>query len=309
MDGVLVVNKAPGPTSHDVVAMVRRAAGQKRVGHAGTLDPDASGVLLVCLGNATRIVEYLMDRHKFYTATAVFGAETSTEDASGDILRETDCSHVDRDAVEAALPKFTGKISQIPPMVSAVHHNGRRLYELARKGQEVERAPRFVEVYSLKLIDFVQGGRAQAVLDVECSRGTYIRTLCADIGRELGCGGYMAALTRTAVGGFDLDDAVSIEAVREKAAEGRLGDILHSIDDVLADMPGVEVSEEDAKRTANGIKLPASELALEATPAVDVPMRILGPDRRLIAVGAFRMRDGELALKPDKVFAQLQDFL
>ena len=305
MHGVLNLYKPSGPTSHDVVVQVRRAAQLKRVGHAGTLDPAASGVLLVCLGKATRIVEYLMDWPKAYRATAVLGAETDTEDATGSILRETDASEISRDVVEDVLPRFTGEISQVPPMVSAVHHEGRRLYELARAGREVERTPRRVEVHSLRLTSFAQGPRAEAVFDIECSKGTYVRTLCADIGRALDCGAYVSGLIRTAVGRFRIEDAVSLETVGEKAAEGRLGEVLHTIDEVLGEMPVVRVSDVDVARVMSGVTLPAGRLpeAREGLPAISEPARIHGPEGQLLAIGKLsRLPDGEVVLKPEKVF-------
>ena len=299
MDGILNVNKPSGPTSHDIVALVRKATGIKRVGHAGTLDPIATGVLVVCLGNATRIVEYLMDWRKSYRATAIFGAETDTEDATGKVTNETDCSHLTRDDLEAVLPKFTGEIMQVPPMVSAVHHEGKRLYEIARAGRVVERAPRPVEIYSLNLVDFTPGTSPSAILDVECSKGTYIRTLCADIGKALDCGAYMSALVRTAVGRFRVEDAVSLETTEE---EGRLAEFLIPIDEALADMPEVHVSEENGHRIANGVMLPVEALSRAELPQIGIPVRIKSPSG-LIAVGRLCLEKGRVMLKPDKVFA------
>lgn len=299
MDGILNINKPSGPTSHDIVARVRKATGTKRVGHAGTLDPIATGVLVVCLGNATRIVEYLMDWRKSYRATAVFGAETDTEDATGEVIKETDCSHLSREQVEGFIPRFTGEILQTPPMVSAVHHEGKRLYELARAGEVVERAPRRIEIYSLNLVDFVSGKQPSAVLDVECSKGTYIRTLCADIGKALDCGAYMSALTRTAVGRFKVEDAVSIETIEQ--SPDRLPEILLPIDEALADTPEVHVSDEDAHRIANGVMLPVEALSREELPQIGIPVRIKSPSG-LIAIGRLCLAQGRVMLKPDKVF-------
>jgi tRNA pseudouridine55 synthase len=305
MDGVLNVNKHSGPTSHDIVERVRRATREKRVGHAGTLDPAASGVLLVCLGSATRITQYLMDLPKSYRAEAVFGVETDTEDATGSVIREDDCSHLTPDMILEVLPRFTGEIMQVPPMVSAVRHEGRKLYELARAGRVVERAPRPVVVYFLHLVEFQAGPRPKAVLDVQCSRGTYVRTLCADLGRDLGCGGHMASLVRTAVGAFRIKDAVPIEAVEERAARGELAEVLHSLDEALEGMPSVSVSAEDAARVANGMLLPASQLAGSLPPA-DTLVRVRGPGDRLLAIGKVCSRpDGTTVLKPEKVFASI----
>ena len=304
MDGILNVNKPSGPTSHDVVARIRQAVRIKRIGHAGTLDPIASGVLVVCLGNATRIVEYLMDWRKSYRATAVFGAETDTEDVTGEVTRETDCSHLGQEHLEAVLPRFVGEILQVPPMASAVHHEGRRLYELARAGKTVERAPRPIEVYSLKLVSFTPGRQASAILDIECSKGTYVRTLCADIGRALDCGAHMAALIRTAVGRFKVEDAVSVEMVEQSASEGRLAAILHPIDAALADMPEIHISDLDAHRIANGVVLPIEGLSRGELPQIGIPVRIKSPSGRLLAIGRLCcLPDGRIVLKPDKVFA------
>lgn len=305
MDGVLNIYKPPGPTSHDVVSTLRRILHVRRIGHAGTLDPPASGVLLVCVGRATRIVEYLMAEHKAYRATAVLGVETDTEDQTGNVVASRDCSHVTRPVLESILPRFVGRITQVPPMVSAIHHQGRRLYELAREGKTVEREPRPVEIYSLSLIDFRPGEHAEIVLDVECSRGTYIRTLCADIGKALGCGAYMSSLVRTAVGRFRLEDAVTLEMVQQKAAENALADVVTPIADALQDMPCVIVSDREAKLISSGVSLPVESLSdhsLDVVPA-GTPVRIHGPDHALLAIGIISTHRGRSVLKPDKVFA------
>ncbi|MDI6828853.1 MAG: tRNA pseudouridine(55) synthase TruB [Armatimonadota bacterium] len=306
MDGVLNINKPPGPTSHDIVAEVRHISGERRVGHAGTLDPLASGVLLVCLGNATRIVEYLMSWRKVYRTTAVFGASTDTEDAAGQIIEESDASYVTEDMLKRILDKFIGKISQTPPMVSAVRYKGRKLYELARRGQIVERAPKTVEIYSLKLIEFHPGMRPEAVLDVECSRGTYIRTLCADIGRELGCGGYMKSLVRTAVGWFTLENSVTLSFIEELASKGRLNKVLYPIDEVLKDMPAVVVQPSDIKRILNGVVVYVEEAIASVQEGSNV--RIKSPDGSLLGIGkVFFLPDGRVQLKPSKVLAKVVD--
>lgn len=301
MHGVLNINKPSGPTSHDIVAFVRRAVRVKRVGHAGTLDPLASGVLLVCIGQATRIVEYLVDWPKSYRATAVFGAETDTEDSTGAVIAEADASNITRQSLERVLPGFLGKLMQIPPMASAVHHEGKRLYEFARAGKVVEREAREVEVYAIRLIDFTPGDRPTAVLEIDCSKGTYIRTLCADIGRALGCGGHMSALVRTAIGRFRVDDAVAPDEVESLESQGRLAGILHSIDDVLGDMPAAELNEQQADKVAHGTEVPAVQIA--TLPPIGSPIRLRGPDERLLGIGIVRIRDGVPMLKPDKMFA------
>ena len=210
MNGVLNVDKPAGMTSHDVVGRIRRLAHLKRVGHAGTLDPDATGVLLVCLGQATRLADYLADEGKAYRATVALGATTTTEDASGEVLTRADASHLTENDLAGILPQFVGDIAQTPPMVSAVHHEGKRLYELARQGITVARAARIVHIESLVLESFTPGASAQATLEIECGKGTYIRTLCADLGATLGTGGHMASLCRTRVGAFTLETAVPL---------------------------------------------------------------------------------------------------
>ena len=207
-DGLAVVDKPPGWTSHDVVARCRRIFGQRRVGHSGTLDPDATGVLLVGLGRVTRLLRYLTALGKSYEGELVLGTATSTLDSSGDVVGEWDMRSVSLDEVQAAAAAFVGDIDQVPPMVSAVKVGGRRLHELARKGEEVERAARRVRVHRL---DVAAGPGEAFALSVDCSSGTYIRSLAADIGTALGGGAHLRNLRRTAIGSFTLADAVALE--------------------------------------------------------------------------------------------------
>lgn len=275
-------------TSHDVVARVRRLAGQKRVGHAGTLDPDATGVLLVCLGTATRLAEYLADAGKAYTAVPTLGVATTSEDASGEILTETDASGVTEADLRAVLPRFVGDIAQIPPMVSAVHHEGKRLYELARAGQTVERAARPVHIESLALRGFSPGPRATATLDVVCGKGTYIRTLCADIGAALGVGGHMASLIRTQVGAFALETAVLLDALTPENLPTHLTPPAAA----LADWPAHVLTSGQRDDILHG-RAVAAQLA-------DAPVvRVLSTDGDLLALA--RAESG--TLRPFKVFA------
>lgn len=306
MDGILNINKPTGPTSHDIVARLRRSINPKRIGHAGTLDPPASGVLLICIDNATRITEYLMNLPKEYVATLVLGAETDTEDQTGRVVKESDCSHIDRLAVENVLERFVGSIMQVPPMVSAVHYKGRRLYEIARTGKTVERQARAVEIYHLELLDFHPGPRPEAVLHVKCSRGTYIRTLCADIGRALGCGGFMSSLVRTAVGKFSLDKSVTVETVEEMASSGRLSEIAYTIDEALEHLPFVTVSGSQISAVANGVAIPIGDVTIspgETEVVEGSPVRIHDPKGELLGIGIIsRSPRGTLSMRPDKVF-------
>ena len=258
-DGVLVVDKPHGPTSHDVVQTVRRAAGQSRVGHTGTLDPAATGVLVVCLGRATRLVQFLQAGTKTYEARLVLGVETTTQDAQGEVVATRDASAVDEASLRAALGELEGEIEQLPPMVSAVKVGGRRLHEAARAGEEVEREPRRVTVHGLELTAFRPAERAEADLRVICSAGTYVRTLAHDVGRALGVGGSLAALRRTANGPFAETEAYPLDEVVAAGEQRRLRELtLAPTDAVARALPAVDIDDPDrARRLAQGGRLPA----------------------------------------------------
>jgi len=220
IDGILNVNKPAGMTSHDVVARVRRTLKTKRVGHAGTLDPDATGVLVVAVGQATRLLPHLPLEPKVYRAELGFGTATDTEDASGQVIETADASGLTDDALRAVLPQFVGEIAQVPPMVSALHHNGQRLYDLARQGITVERESRTITIHAINLLSpplLGAGGKAGGVIRVTCGGGTYIRTLCKDIGLALGLPAHMASLVREAVGPYTLAAALSLDALTADA--------------------------------------------------------------------------------------------
>jgi tRNA pseudouridine55 synthase len=307
MDGVLNLKKPVGPTSHDMVARVRRITGEKRIGHTGTLDPDASGVMVICLGQATRIVEYLTEWKKCYRAVAIFGTETDTEDASGNVTHTQDCSHLTQLEIESVLPSFTGNIRQIPPMMSAVHHNGKRLYELARAGTIVERQPRPVTIHSIKLLNFYNGDDVKATLDIECSKGTYIRTLCADIGKAVGCCAHMGSLVRTAVGAFDMESAVTLGDLECHAVDDSITDLLVGINEAIDTIPAISISESDVLKIANGVKLNADDLFDKTVFILEAPIRIVDTNGNLIAIGRFVLNDdNQVILRPDKVFLRLQ---
>lgn len=203
MDGIINVYKEKGYTSHDVVAIVRKTLNIKKVGHTGTLDPDAEGVLPVCIGQATKLADYIMAERKSYRAEITFGAETTTQDASGEVVEKFDYEF-NEEALREAVKSFIGKQTQLPPMYSAIKVNGKKLYELAREGKEIERKTRNIEIFDIKIVDIMPPDRA--IIDVDCSKGTYIRSLCSDIGKKLGWGAYMSQLTRTASGNFHIED-------------------------------------------------------------------------------------------------------
>lgn len=233
MDALLNLYKPAGMTSREAVDAVRRLLGVRRAGHTGTLDPGAEGVLLICLGKATRLNEFLQWLPKTYRATMVLGVQTDTQDMEGKVVASTDASRMTREMLEAVLPRFTGEIEQIPPMHSAVHHQGRRLYDLAREGKVVPREARRVQVYRLELRRFAPGAHPEADIEVECSTGTYIRTLCADIGDALGAGAAMKRLVRTAIGSFRAEKAVTLQQLETGDTADHLIPMAKAVEDIL----------------------------------------------------------------------------
>lgn len=282
MDGVLVCDKPAGLTSHDVVARVRRLARQRRVGHAGTLDPPATGVLVVTLGRATRLLPYLPLEPKRYRATVRFGSATDTLDAAGQVTGTAPAAHLDAAAVGAALPAFVGPQQQVPPMVSAVKVGGERLYAKARRGEEVERVARAITIHALELVGFEPGETPTAVLDVSCSGGTYVRVLAADLGRALGTVAHLAALRRTAVGPYTADAAHGLEELQAAADAGSLEARLIDPATAMAPAGTRQLTPEEAAALSVGKPLPAT-----GTPT---PLAAIAPDGRLIAV--IQDRDG-----------------
>jgi tRNA pseudouridine55 synthase len=257
LDGILNINKPPGKTSYGVVAMVKRLSGERRVGHAGTLDPDATGVLPVCLGRGTRIIEFLVDTTKTYRAQIELGKATDTYDGSGKITQQGDPSGIDRAKLEFALEPFRGIIQQTPPMYSAVKHRGQPLYKLARAGISIERKSRTVKIHRLELIDWQP---PLATVEIECSKGTYIRSLANDLGQSLGCGAYLKGLIRTRCGIFDIKDAISISQLEEASRQGYWEHFLYPIDIVLQDFSAIVIDEAAEETMRKG-----SLLALEQT--------------------------------------------
>jgi tRNA pseudouridine55 synthase len=294
--GVLVVDKPAGPTSFEVVARVRRALRAARAGHAGTLDPAATGVLVVCVDDAVKLQRWLSDGDKAYEATVAFGAATSTEDAEGEVVERRDPRGLSAEGLRALLPRFTGEIEQVPPMFSAVRVGGRRLHEAARRGEEVERAPRRVRIDALAL-DALEppgaDGLARARVRVRCGKGTYVRTLAAELGRAAGVPAHLAALRRTEASGFAVAEAIPLEEAEAlgRASPDALRARLVAPADALRALPPVAVDGAEARALAQGKVLP------RAAPAPLV--RALGPGGRLVAVCA---PAGDGALRPVRVF-------
>lgn len=258
-NGILVVNKKKGYTSHDVVGKLRGILKQKKIGHTGTLDPDAEGVLPVCLGNATKVCDLLTDRDKVYEAVLKLGVETDTQDLSGKVLREGCVENITKERLWEAAAEFEGEYLQIPPMYSALKVNGKKLYEYARAGLKVEREPRKVFIRKIELLDWDEVEK-EAKIRVECSKGTYIRTLCHDIGKKLGCGGAMKYLLRTKAAGFCLDMAFGLGEIEEMMKEGKIGEWILPTDRVFAGYPPFLVKPDKERLLMNGNVLGKMEL-------------------------------------------------
>ncbi len=280
MNGFCVLDKSEGMTSFRASAILRRIYNEKKTGHTGTLDPMATGVLPVALGKATRFIDFLPETDKGYIARFKLGVITDTLDITGTVL-ETREVNVKKEDIEAVLPRFTGEIMQLPPMYSAISVGGVRLYELARKGIEVEREFRKVKIYSLELRDTETEGEYE--IEVMCSKGTYIRSLIADMGEALGCGAVMTALRRTLSNGFLLEDAKTEEELKALGEAAVLG-----IDVPFRCYPPVSVSEKQAKRFMNGGELSADRLHTEVFPSL---YRVYSPDDEFLGLGEIREDD------------------
>ncbi|MDW8072397.1 MAG: tRNA pseudouridine(55) synthase TruB, partial [Anaerolineae bacterium] len=251
--GIFNINKPYGLTSHDVVAEVRRLLDVRRVGHAGTLDPIATGVLLVCVGQATRVAEYLMQGQKLYRATFHLGVETDTYDATGTVVRETPLSALSREEIVYALEQLRQMKQQLPPLFSAVRQGGERLYRLARRGIAVELKPRPIEIVALEIVSWQP---PLLTLEVHCSPGTYVRSLAHDLGALLGVGAHVCALQRLASGAWRIEEAITLEQLRTAVVQGDWMKYLHPLDAALHDLPRLEVTEEVAARLAQGQWVP-----------------------------------------------------
>ena len=252
MNGILLIDKQPDWTSNDVVAKLKGILHQRRIGHSGTLDPMATGLLVVFVGRATRAVAFAEGHDKRYLAGLRLGITTDTQDITGTVLEEKNVS-VSMEELDQALALFRGEIQQVPPMYSAIKHQGRRLYDIARKGGQVERAPRTITIHDLRLIGQQNG---DWLLDVSCSKGTYVRTLCHDLGQTLGCGGCMSSLRRVQAGQFTVDQAVTLEQVQIMADEGRAEELLLPVDSLFDQYPAcvVDAAQEKKIRCGNQVE-------------------------------------------------------
>ena len=293
--GILNIDKPYDMTSMQVVRRIKRASGFKRVGHAGTLDPIATGVIPVCFGQATRVMEYLLDGAKRYSGEIHLGVSTDTYDAMGEVVTETDASTITSEQVQDALMQFQGEISQVPPMYSALKRDGKRLYDLARKGIEVEREPRPVSVYA---IDLTGWEPPLATVKVDCGRGFYMRSLAHDVGQILGCGGHLKSLVRIKTGPFHLDDAVTLEEAEFSFEDGSWADLVYSPDAALGSLRTIIAGHRTQSAVQNGRPLPG-EISFRPAQA-DERCRVYGTDGEFLAIARFD--PDRRRWVPDKVF-------
>ncbi len=294
MNGILNILKPPGVTSHGVVSIVRKVTGIKKVGHTGTLDPNGAGVLPVCIGQATKISQFLLDSHKKYRAELRLGMETDTQDQYGTILRQQE-EIPGEEEIKNTILSFVGKYDQVPPMYSALKRDGKKLYELARQGIEIHREPRRVQIHDISIIEI--NGK-HVLFDVTCSKGTYVRTLCKDIGEKLGCGGMMSFLLRTATGPFLLNNTITLEAL-ENCVD--LEDKLYPVDYPLQHLPSLSVDPGAEKAVLNGNKI-SSNLWLEGKeikPETLVRVYLL---EQFIGLAVVKSEKGEVYLKFNRLF-------
>lgn len=296
LNGVIIIYKEAGFTSHDVVAKMRGICKQKKIGHTGTLDPQATGVLPVCLGSGTKLCDMLTDKDKEYIAELRLGVETDTQDLTGQVLKET-VVQVSEQEVRDAILQFQGAYDQIPPMYSALKVNGKKLYELAREGKEVERKARRVQILEIEIIEMTL---PVVKMRVACSKGTYIRTLCADIGEKLGCGGAMQSLQRTKVGNFTLERSLTLSELEKLRDQNRLEEILFPVESAFAECPTLHVTKEFVKLIDNGNSFFPSQTVEKTVHKVGEWVKVCREDGTFVGVYAFE-KDRKW-YKPVKMF-------
>lgn len=300
MDGIIVINKPYGATSHQAVQLIRKLFPGVKAGHSGTLDPAATGVLPVCLGRATRITEYIVELPKTYRAAVTLGFTTDTEDAAGRIIEKRPVPAMDRARVEKILEKFRGKIEQVPPIYSAIKHRGKPLYYWARRGEEVPRRERRVEIYALELLEYNPEREPQLLIDVQCSKGTYMRTLAADLGKTIGCGAHLATLVRTNVGPFNLEEAFAPERAAEMANEGRYDELVRPMDSAMPHMPEVILPAGLIRALKNGQIVEPAQSELPVSAIHGSLVKIYDPDNNFKAVARLELSEEKAGLRTVK---------
>lgn len=301
-EGVLLLLKPSGMTAHDIVDFVRKQLKIKRVGHTGTLDPLASGLMVLCLGRATRLAEFLSGLDKVYRFEMVLGVATKTQDAEGEIEEIRPTEEVTVEQLKEVLERFVGEIEQVPPMLSAVRYQGKRLYELARKGIEVERPPRKVHIYRLTLLEWWDKPVKRALIEVHCSRGTYIRTLASDIGKALGCGAYQHFLVRTQVGPFKSEQALTLEEFAEAVSRNEWEHHILPLDQSLPMLPALVLTRLEAQRMLNGMESVIGTIWGYPNLNEDELVRLYDQDRRFLGVGIVRRQGNLWVCQPHKIF-------
>ena len=302
MNGIINIYKEQGYTSHDVVSKLRGILRMKKIGHTGTLDPDAVGVLPVCTGRATKLCGMITDWGKTYEAVMLLGTRTDTQDISGNILSQTDVN-VTKIQIMDVIGSFTGEYDQIPPMYSALKHNGKKLYELARQGIEIERKPRRVNIKSILINDInLEDNDKTVTFTVECSKGTYIRTLCEDIGNRLGCGACMQSLKRTRVGSFSIDNSYTLSQIEQMVQAGKTDEILTPIDEMFSDSRKIIISQEYDKLLYNGNKLPYNSIQGKNDVQHNEDEQVRVYDKNDEFIGVYRFEGNEFV--PVKMFYQ-----
>jgi tRNA pseudouridine55 synthase len=301
LEGILPIWKPEGFTSHDVVAKVRGILGIKRIGHTGTLDPQVTGVLPLCIGRATRMVEYIQELPKQYEAVLRIGLSTDTEDMTGNVLEEVQLVSLEEGQIRKTLASFIGEIEQVPPMFSAVKVDGKRLYELAREGKEIERKSRKVTIHELEILEIsLREQHPEIHFRVTCSKGTYIRTLCVDIGKALGYPAVMKSLIRTSTGSIRKEQCLTFEQIEQLKAEGSLHIHMIPMDQAIAHIPAVELTAEEAVHALQGKKIVLTAKRLAHAEAAQTIFRAYSPDERFL--GLFEWKDASQSLVPAKVF-------
>ena len=302
MNGIINIYKEQGYTTHDVVAKLRGILRMKKIGHTGTLDPDAVGVLPVCTGRATKLCGMITDWGKTYEAVMLLGTRTDTQDISGNILSQTEVN-VTKIQIMDVIGSFTGEYDQIPPMYSALKHNGKKLYELARQGIEIERKPRRVNIKSILINDInLEDNDKTVTFTVECSKGTYIRTLCEDIGNRLGCGACMQSLKRTRVGSFSIDNSYTLSQIEQMVQAGKTDEILTPIDEMFSDSRKIIISQEYDKLLYNGNKLPYNSIQGKNDVQHNEDEQVRVYDKNDEFIGVYRFEGNEFV--PVKMFYQ-----
>ena len=300
LNGILNINKEAGYTSHDVVAKLRGMTKQKKIGHTGTLDPDAKGVLLICFGKATKVCELLTNKEKGYVTTLLLGKTSDTQDSSGEILSEHPTSHLTEEEVANCIKGFIGESYQIPPMYSALKVNGKKLYELAREGIEIERKPRKIVIEEMNIL-WMDLPRVR--IEIKCSKGTYIRTLCHDIGQKLGCGGLMEELLRTQVGDYTIEASITIDEFRERFLNDQVEDVLIRIEDIFKEYPKCTLEKSGESFAYNGNPLPREMITQDTEYCDGEKVRLYDSSENFIGIYRWQERvHGQGRFKVEKFF-------